>query len=257
MKSSGATFDRSAATFEHYRALPHGIPEAIRAAVWKFAHNRDQMRVLDVGAGTGRIGKAFVEANDFYVAVDASLAMLQEFRKHSETALLIQADGARLPFASHSFDVVLLMQVLSGTQDWQGLLTEIRRVLRHTGVVAVGHTSHPADGVDERLKGELGSILKSMGVEWHEPKQARKQSLAWLESLATRSTHVTAATWTGERTPGEFLVRHRSGARFSALPPAIQDAAMEKLHVWAEREFGSLDESQTEEFSFELDMFEF
>ena len=32
---------------------------------------------------------------------------------------------------------------------------------------------------------------------------------------------------------------------------------MQKLTVWAEREFGPLDGSQIEEFSFELDMFEF
>jgi len=257
MKAAGFTFDRSAASFERYRALPHGVPEAIRTAVRKFARNREQMRVLDVGAGTGRIGKAFVEANDFYVAVDASLAMLQEFRKHSEAALLIQADGACLPFGPQSLDVVLLMQVLSGTQDWRGLLDEIRRILRHQGAVVIGHTSHPADGVDERLKRELGAILEGMGIEAHEPKRARKRSLAWLESAATRNIHVTAASWTGERTPREFLVRHRSGARFSGLPPAIQEQAMQKLTVWAEREFGPLDGSQTEEFSFELDMFEF
>lgn len=257
MKAASSTFDRSAASFERYRALPHGMPEAIRAEIWKVAPDREQVRILDVGAGTGRMGKAFVEADDFYVAVDASLAMLQEFRKHSDRALLIQADGARLPFGSQSFDVVMLMQVLSGAQEWRGLLTEVRRVLRHAGVVAVGHTVHPAHGVDERMKRELGAILERMSIELHEPKQARKKSLGWLESSAARSIHVTAATWTGERTPREFLVRHRSGARFNALPPAIQEQAMQKLGVWAEREFGSLDESQTEEFNFVLDMFEF
>src|SRR5690242_9437861 len=125
MKASGSAFDRSAASFERYRTLPKGIPEAIRAEIWQVRRDRDQARILDVGAGTGRIGKAFVEANDFYIAVDASLAMVQEFREHSETALLIQADGTSLPFASHSFDVVMLMQVLSGAQDWRGLLEEI------------------------------------------------------------------------------------------------------------------------------------
>ena len=257
MKAAGSTFDRSAASFECHRALPQGVPKAVRTEICKFTRDREKLRILDLGAGTGRIGKAFVEANDFYVAVDASLAMLQEFRKRSKAALLIQSDGACLPFASHSFDTVMLMQVLSGAQDWRGLLDEIRRVLRRAGVVAVGHTAHPANGVDERLKRALGGILKSMDVESHEPRQARKQSLAWLESESTRNLHVTAASWAGERTPREFIVRHRSGARFSALPHAVQDAAMQSLSIWAEQEFGSLDESQTEEFRFELDMFEF
>src|SRR5205085_8304746 len=116
--------------------------------------------------------------------------------------------GASLSLGPHSCDVASPMQALTGTQDWRELLDEIRRILRRQGTIVVGHTSHPADGVDERLKRELGGILEGMGIESHEPKRARKRSLAWLESAATRNIHVTAASWTGERTPGEFLVRH-------------------------------------------------
>jgi ubiquinone/menaquinone biosynthesis C-methylase UbiE len=260
MKSVTPTFDSSAATFNRYRALPTGVPEAIRAAIWKSTRNQRPARVLDIGAGAGRIGRAFVDADDFndlYVGVDASLAMLQEFRKLSRAASLAQADGEQLPFGAGIFDVVMLMQVLSGAQDWRGLLNEVRRVLRSTGIVVVGHTMNPQAGVDAQLKRRLATILEDMGVEFHESNRARKQSLAWLESSATRSTHMIAATWMAERTPREFLIRHRTGARFSALPLAIQEEALQKLSAWAENEFGSLDASHTEEVSFELDIFEF
>ena len=257
MTSASSTFDSSAATFDRYRVLPTGVPEAIRTAVWKSVRNLGQARVLDLGAGTGRIGKAFVEANDAYAGVDASLAMLREFRKYGPAAALIQADGACLPFKSHIFDLVMLMQVLSGAQDWQGLLSEVRRVLQPAGTVVIGHTTNPPDGVDAQLKRQLRTILEGMDIAWHEPNRARKQSLAWLESSATRRAQTTAATWRAERTPREFLIRHRTGARFIALPLAVQEQALQRLSTWAENTFGSLDARHTEEFSFELDIFDF
>jgi ubiquinone/menaquinone biosynthesis C-methylase UbiE len=251
-----STFDVTAPSFDQYRALPHGAPEAIRKAIFQKAAQQ-QMRVLDLGAGTGRIGKAFVAANDSYVGLDSSWAMLREFLAHSPTACLLQSDGQQLPFAGSAFDVVMLMQVLSGAQDWQALLHEVRRVLRPRGVVVVGHTTTPSSGIDSQLKRRLSEILSEMGIAWHEPQKARRQSLAWLESSAARRSHVTAASWTAERAPQEFLVRHRTGARFAALPVAVQEEALQKLSVWAEAAFGALDTAYSEEHAFELEIFEF
>ena len=251
-----STFDVTAQCFDQYRALPRGVPEAIRAAIFKNAAPQ-QIRVLDLGAGTGRIGKAFVEAHDSYIGLDSSFAMLREFQAHSRSACLLQSDGRQLPFADRSFDVVMLMQVLSGAQDWQALLHEVRRVLRSHGVVVVGHTATPSSGVDAQMKKRLSEILREMDVAWHEPQKARRQSLAWLESSAALHSQVTAASWTTERTPREFLVRHRSGARFAALPVAVQEEALQKLSVWAKATFGPLDTAYSEEHAFELEIFEF
>jgi ubiquinone/menaquinone biosynthesis C-methylase UbiE len=257
MKSATSIFDHSAASFDLYRAFPPGVPETIRASIWKSMRNQGLRRVLDVGAGTGRIGKAFVEAGDSYAGIDVSGAMLQEFRKHSTAAILIQADGACLPFSTQAFDLVMLMQVLSGVENWRALLNEVRRVLRPGGTVVVGHTTNPSEGVDARLKRQLGIILEEMSVEWHEPNRASRQSIAWLESAATRTAHVTAANWVAERTSRDFLIRHRTGARFNALPPVVQEEALQKLSVWTEENFGPLDANYREEFGFNLDIFEF
>ncbi len=215
------------------------------------------IRVLDLGAGSGRIGKAFVDGNHLYIGVDSSLAMLREFLTQSHAAPLVQSDGTQLPFADGSFDVVMLMQVLSGAQDWQGLLLEVRRVLRPRGVVVVGHTATHASGVDAQMKRRLSEILREMGVAWHEPQKARRESLAWLESSASCRHRIRAASWIADRTPREFLVRHRTGARFAALPAAVQDEALQKLSAWAEATFGPLDTAYSEKHAFELGIFEF
>jgi SAM-dependent methyltransferase len=213
--------------------------------------------VLDLGAGTGRFGKAFVAAGDAYVGFDLSFAMLQQFRANSASACLVQGDAQQLPFHDGSFDVVMLMQVLNGVENWQGILREARRILRARGVVAVGHAVPSQEGMDSRLKHQLGVILDEMNIVWHRPQQARRQALAWLESSAGRRVHLCAASWSANATPREFLSRHRSGARFAALPALVQQESLRRLSAWAETAFGSLDDASPQARSFELDVFEF
>lgn len=255
--STSRSFDAAASTFESYRSLPPGVPEAIRATIWSAVRLSAPARVLEIGAGTGRIGKAFAAAGDFYVGVDTSLAMLQEFPANSGNCVLVQADGRQLPFRKDAFDVVLLMQVLSGVNDWQGMLNEVRRVLQPGGSVVVGHTVRPESGVDAQLKCQLKAILEGMDVIRHRSHESRKEALAWLRSSAVRYMHFEAASWHVNVSAQDFLVRHRTGARFAALPVEVQEQALNKLRIWAETRFGSLDTGFQENRSFELDIFEF
>ncbi len=252
-----STFDVTAANFDRYRALPKGVPEAIRKTVSNAVGARLSARVLDLGAGTGRIGKAFVQADGCYVGVDLSLRMLRKFRAQSAAAWLVQADGQRLPFRDGTFGLVLLMQVLSGTRDWRALLCEVVRVLEPAGAVVVGHTMAPSTGIDAQLKQQLTILLEQMGITLPGGKKSRENALSWLEARATRRRRMAAALWTAERTPREFLTRHRTGARFAALPVAVQEEALTKLTAWAEEKFGSLDKAFSEEHSFEVDVFGF
>jgi len=250
-----STFDLNAASFERHRALPSGVPEAIRKAIWEFTGERSSARVLDLGAGSGRIGRAFVEAGDAYVGVDFSLAMLREFHARNPAACLLQADGGQLPFPNGSFELVLLMQVLSGAHNRRSLLSETARVAARGGCVIVGQTVTPPEGVDARMKKQLAVVLEEMGAGAHGSKEAREQSLEWLGAQSTRSMRSTAASWTAQRTAREFLDRHGSGARFSALPGAVQAEALKRLGAWADKSCGSLDEMFSETHSFELHVF--
>lgn len=252
-----SAFDAVASNFERFRILPDGVPQAIRASIFAAAHTSSAARILDLGAGTGRIGRTFVEAGDTYVGVDTSLAMLREFRDSTTNACLAQADGRRLPFRNGSFDVVLLMHVLSGTGDWQPMLHEVRRVCRPGGIVAVGRTASSEAGIDVQLKHQLKMILQEMGIPWHRLQESYRQSLDWLKSLATRHVHAQVASWSHSETAQEFISRHRSGARFAALLPDVQKQALQKLSAWATETFGSLENGFAAQRSFELDIFEF
>ena len=123
---SPSVYDSVAPSFDHHRPLPEHVPPAIRAAILDALNTALRPRLLDVGGGTGRIGRAFVAANDDYVAVDLSLGMLDEFARWCDRAgyrpALLQADGQRLPFRDDAFDAALLIQVVGAAEGWRALV---------------------------------------------------------------------------------------------------------------------------------------
>jgi ubiquinone/menaquinone biosynthesis C-methylase UbiE len=245
-----SVYDAMAPVFDQRHGLPDGVPEAIRAAVLGDC-TQDRPRILDLGAGAGRIGWVFVEAGDDYLAADLSFGMLRAFAKRRSAARLVQADGARLPFPDAAFDAVLLVQVLSGAHGWQHLLKETLRVLRDGARLFVGRVIAPDDGVDARMKTRLGEILAEMNIYPYRDKP-RDDAMAWLARAILDHDVVAAATWTAERTPAAFVERHGSGVRFSVLAEPVKQTAMRRLAAWAAREFGSCDTVSREQHRFEL-----
>jgi SAM-dependent methyltransferase len=250
-------FDTAAASFERHRTLPAGVAAAIRKAV--LAQLAPRPRLLDLGAGTGRIGSAFVAANDDYVGLDLSGEMLRGFSRRDDLgahrARLVQGDGARLPFADASFDAVLLVQVFGGLSSWRGLIDEARRVLRPAGTLMLGRTRSSDDGLDARMKRQLAVLLAGMDIDI-ERRNSREQAERYLASLAP-PRDIVAASWTSRRSPRGFLDRHAKGAQFAALPEAARDEALRLLATWAETHFGSLDAEIPEPQQFTLRLFTF
>lgn len=252
-----SAYDAAAPTFERHRALPEAVPRAIRAAVLA-ALASPSPRLLDLGAGTGRIGEAFAAAGDDYVGVDLSLGMLRAFATRDgdpEAPRLAQADGECLPFADASFDAVMLIQMFGGMRGWRRVLAEARRVLRPRGVLLIGRAVAPADGLDARLKARLLEVCAARGVEIKR-QNAREDVERSLGDVAARRT-VTVATWSAERSPRRYLDRQRTGARFAVLPAAVTEDVLGAVADWAVTTFGGLDTAVRETHAFELQIFTF
>ena len=253
-----AAFDATAHEYARHRALPEGVAASIRSAVLASAGGGSKPSVLDLGAGTGRIGWPFVAAGDNYLGVDVSLAMLHEFMRRDaggRTPRLACCEGESLPFRDGLFDVVMLIQVIGGARGWRRLVAEARRVLHGDGSLVIGKTVAPADGIDASLKARLAEILEELGVQADE-KQAGK-ALSWLESVAREKQVVVAASWSSERSPCGFLDRKPTGARFLELPLAVREEALRRLTDWATATFGSLERVHAESYAFELTTFRF
>jgi 2-polyprenyl-3-methyl-5-hydroxy-6-metoxy-1,4-benzoquinol methylase len=97
---------------------------------------------LDVGCGDGLLAEHL--RTESLTAADVSRAALERARSRlDETATLIELKpDAPLPFDDASFDLVLCAETLEHVRDVQTLLSEIRRVLRPAGTLAISTPAH-------------------------------------------------------------------------------------------------------------------
>lgn len=97
-------------------------------------------RVLDVGAGTGRVARAFLPqapSDARLVCAEPSRAMLSRGRKEAPAARWLRAHAEPLPFADGAFDIVVCLELLEFTPNPRRTIRELVRVLRPGGSLLV------------------------------------------------------------------------------------------------------------------------
>lgn len=87
------------------------------------------LRILDLGCGQGRFGRHLQGQGAVVVGLDSSQEML------ARATGLGRARGTarRVPFAAGTFDAVVAIEVLEHVGPIEGVLAEVRRVLRPGG----------------------------------------------------------------------------------------------------------------------------
>jgi ubiquinone/menaquinone biosynthesis C-methylase UbiE len=127
-------------------------PERARVAlgnpsfVWRFGQDRrlnlirqyaplEGARILDIGCGLGVYVRKFREFSPNVYGIDIDPKRLREGAQ--ETPGLMLAVGEHLPFKSGSLDVVVLNEVIEHVKDDRATITEVQRVLRPGGRVAI------------------------------------------------------------------------------------------------------------------------
>jgi SAM-dependent methyltransferase len=134
-------------------------------------------RALDLGCGDGRLSGELDAAE--LTAADVSAVALERARARLPDARLVELEpDAALPFEDGAFDLVVCAETIEHVRDVQLLLSEIRRVLRPGGVLALTTPANLAVGRRpdplsphlrfftrrslRRLLGELGFEVESL-----------------------------------------------------------------------------------------------
>lgn len=134
-------FDGIACRYDRMNSLlsfsldEHWRRRAVRLTLQGF----DGRTLLDLGVGTGKFLKRFVEARAWERAVGVDFAgeMLRRARSFLPVECeLLQADIHELPFADHSFDLILSSFTLRSVKERDRFFAEVRRVLTPRGRVA-------------------------------------------------------------------------------------------------------------------------
>jgi SAM-dependent methyltransferase len=99
--------------------------------------------ILNAGAGLGSF-TALLEGRGFSVtSSDVSEPALHHLSARVDGPV-VRADLTKLPFAAESFDAVVLGEVLEHVEDDRAALTDVHRVLRPGGTLALSVPANPA-----------------------------------------------------------------------------------------------------------------
>ncbi len=183
----GSSFGEAAAAYAEHR--PNYADAAIRWALEPVAA-RQPLRLVDLGAGTGKLTASLVRLGVDVTAVEPDQQMLAELRREMPGVRAVSGHAEEIPLPDGSVDAVLAAQSMHWF-DMDRAIPEIARVLTPGGVLA------GLWNVDDDRVGwvaELAEISK------------RKSSitlLRWRESAAnSRRERLIAAG------PGEFRAAH-------------------------------------------------
>jgi len=127
-----SSFGSAAADYAQYR--PYYPLDAVRWCVAPLGRDLAQLRILDLGAGTGKLTAQLVRLGADVTAVEPDPEMLDELRRELPAVRSVPGTAEQIPLADAGVDAVLCGQSL----HWFNLeraLPEIARVLVPGGVL--------------------------------------------------------------------------------------------------------------------------
>ena len=128
-----SSFGSVAAAYAEHRP---GYPAAaVRWCVAPVGRDIGSLRVLDLGAGTGKLTALLAGLGADVTAVEPDPAMLEELRRGLPSVRTLDGSAERIPLADASVDAVLCGQSMHWF-DMSAALPEIARVLAPGGTLA-------------------------------------------------------------------------------------------------------------------------
>ena len=182
--------------------------------------------VLDVGGGPGYFADAFSDC--FYVGLEPDVSEMSAAGLSGFGS--VRGDGAALPFADDSFDVVYSSNVAEHIPNWQAMGDEMLRVAKPGGLVVLSYTvwlgpfgGHET-GLWQHYVGGGWARRRYAKVHGHEPKNrfgetlfavSAREGLAWADATG--------------RLAAAFPRYHPSWAWWVTRVPVLREFAVSNL----------------------------
>jgi SAM-dependent methyltransferase len=243
-------------------------------------------RLLEIGAGTGLIGRWLAERLAVlpaaYLGADLSRGMLEVFRRRLN-------EGERLGLAGEATGcskspkervgrtepVPARLVQIDGTAPWplpDGAVravfssraihllplghaaAELRRVVGEGGACVLGWVERRPESVKARMSREMQRRLRERGFAAR--SAGSRPYLAALEQQgALRLPRTVVASWPVGHSPRRSLDDWggKTGLGGIVLPPGVQEEVLDELAAWAVATFGGLDVTVASEEAYVLD----
>ena len=215
------SFESVAQEYERHR--PDYPAEAVAWAAERF-DLRSGARVLDVGAGTGKLTRGLVAAGFDVVAVEPGGAMLDELRLAVPAAEAHEAPAEAIPLPDASVDAAFAGQAFHWF-DRERALPELQRVVRPGGGLALLW-----NWWDERdpFQKELGELV---GYAGHEPyREEELPGVPWFREVGR-----TVVETVMDSSPEGIVGYLSTASGFLVAEQAESDRTLAEVHALASR----------------------
>ena len=163
MRARKNFWDRNAGLYDCFMRKDKAVYEKMYELICSVVKDKT---VLELATGTGLIAKHIVKATAHIEATDASPEMIAEAKRDNQSAKLhfsVQ-DMFSLPYASKSFDVVIVSNALHIVPQPEKALQEIKRVLKDDGVLIAPTFTHAGNSFSGKVK---AFFMKLAGFPLH------------------------------------------------------------------------------------------
>lgn len=256
-------FDGQAEQFDDTAGLDPAVGRRVGEAILDVSGATGDDVILDIGAGTGAIGRHFAAFPRRYLGLELSRAMLEIFQRKLEppprNMLLAEADCDRpWPIGARTVAVVFASRVVHHL-ELRHFAQETQRVCRPGGHLLLGRVTRDAGSLPSRLQRYKRALLAEHGFSAGGGGQAVHRLVDMSREMgATELPPVTVARWTRTATPRQLLTAWErkpqliSGASSRTMSAEQRGAIIDALTGWTREELGDLDRAQ--EFAEEYTM---
>jgi ubiquinone/menaquinone biosynthesis C-methylase UbiE len=254
MSLTPTPFDAQAAEFDRRAGLPEEDCRSIAAAVLSLAGVGDGELVVEIGAGTGIMGRWFLDHPVLYAGLDLSLGMLGVFRQRAPGAPLVQADGARRwPLPDGSVRAVFSSRAIH-LLPLEHVVGELFRVGGPGAACVLGWVEREPESVKARMSREMQRRLRERGFPAR-TAGSRRVLQACRERGAMDLPKTVVVRWPARHTARQSLDdwRSKEGLGGIVLPPGVQEEVLNELEAWAVEAFGGLDAARETEDAYVLE----
>ena len=221
MSERARSFETVAADYERHR--PEYPEEALRWAVGQLGIG-PRGRVLDVGAGTGKLTRGLVAIGLDVVAVEPGAPMLEQLRRAVPEADALDGAAESIPLSGASVDAAFAGQAYHWF-DRERAVPELHRVVRAGGGLALLW-----NWWDERdpLQRELGDLV---GYTAHEPyRNEELPGEPWFREAAR-----TVVETVQESSPGALVGYLSTASAYLVAEPDEREESLRAVHELAAR----------------------
>jgi SAM-dependent methyltransferase len=162
-------FDAQAESFQDRAGLPAHVKREIADVIIEVCRLGPGCTVLDVGAGTGDVGLELVTLGIGYTGIDASGAMLEQFRAEAEKMgfsprLLVADAGEPWPVAPGSISVVFGSRSLHWLDPAHVAAQAFAAASPRGAWLLIGRVERDADSPRHRVRRAMRDLLAREGI---------------------------------------------------------------------------------------------